>query len=116
MQSFIHLEDPAVQAAIISAVGSILTSAIAALCAAIIGRQISGRKRLQDKLLVAQDDIEFLLQVEKAHCVIHKERDQSSNKLIVRNAVRDKGFEYSGKFSPGKVAYNDGPGRRYSKA
>ncbi|AET95303.1 hypothetical protein BYI23_E001420 (plasmid) [Burkholderia sp. YI23] len=115
VQTFLHWQDSAVQAAIIGAVGSILTSSIAAICAAIIGKQISGRKKLQDKLLVAQDDIEFLLKVEQKHCEIHESRGGTSNKLNVRKAVKEMGHEWSGKFTPGRVAYNDGPGRRYSK-
>ncbi|WP_432263366.1 hypothetical protein [Cupriavidus sp. TMH.W2] len=115
MQTYLHWSDPAVQAAIISAVGSILTSTIAAICAAILGKQIAGRKRLREKLLIAQDDIEFLLLVEQAHCEIHQERGEASRKLNVRKGVKEQGFSWSGKFTPGRVAYNDGPGRRFSK-
>lgn len=115
MQTFLHWNDPSVQAALIGAIGSILTSAIAAICASIIGKQIAGRKRLHEKLLIAQDDIEFLLRVEETHCQLHKERSGTSLKQSVRKSVREQGHEWSGKFTPGRVAYNDGPGRRYSK-
>ena len=62
------MTDPAVQAAIISAVGGVLAATIAALAAAVIGQQITGRRKLQTALLDAVDDIEFLLAVEQEHC------------------------------------------------
>lgn len=104
MNIVIQLNDPAVQSAIIGAVGSIATGTIAAICAAVIGKQIAGRKRLSDNLMIAQNDIKFLLAVEQAHCEIHQERDGTSNKITVRNDVREDGYEWSGKFTPGRIA------------
>ena len=94
---------PSVQASIISALGGIVAAAIAAIAAAVIGKQISGRKKLQVALLDAVDDIEFLLAVEQEHCNLHKEVSEESFKQRVRQSVRDQGLEWSGRFTPGRV-------------
>ena len=96
----IAIADPAVQSSIISAIGGIVAAAIAAIAAAMIGKQIAGRKKLQTAL---HDDIEFLLAVESEHCVLHKELSEVSFKQRVRQAVRDQGLEWSGRFTPGRV-------------
>ncbi|WP_425952953.1 hypothetical protein [Ralstonia pseudosolanacearum] len=114
MQTFLHFNDPAVQASIIGAVGTLVASTIAAVCAAIIGKHIANRKRLQEKLRIAQSDIAFLLEVEQLHCEIHKKQGGSSHKNLVREDAKKRGLEWSGKFTPGRVSYNEGPGRRFS--
>ncbi len=95
--------DPAVQSAIIQAVGSVLAAAIAAIAAALIGHQIAGRKRLQTALKTAVSDIQFLLVVEAAHCELHKEVSEESFKQRIRQGARDGGHEWSGKFTPGRA-------------
>ena len=97
------MTDPAVQAAIISAVGGVLAATIAALAAAVIGQQIAGRRKLQTALLDAVDDIEFLLAVEQEHCNLHKELNEESFKQRIRQAVRENGLAWSGRFTPGRV-------------
>lgn len=99
----VAITDPSVQASIISALGGIVAAAIAAIAAAVIGKQISGRKKLQAALLDAVDDIEFLLAVEQEHCNLHKEVSEESFKQRVRQSVRDQGLEWSGRFTPGRV-------------
>lgn len=89
--------DPGVQAALIQSFGGILSATIAAIAAALIGKRFIDQKRLQDKNALMQRDIFFLLAVEEAHCVAH------GQKLTVRDAVREKGYEWSGKFTPGRV-------------
>lgn len=103
-----HWNDPAVQSSLIGAVGSFVTGTMAAICAAVIGKQIAGRRRLQDKLDVALTDIAFLLKVEELHCAHRQsETDGPSPKLAVRKEVREKfGIVFSGRFTPGRVAYN----------
>lgn len=103
-----HWNDPAVQSSLIGAVGSFVTGIMAAVCAAVIGKQIAGRRRLQDKLDVALSDIAFLLKVEELHCAHRQtENDGPSPKLAVRKEVREKfGIVFSGRFTPGRVAYN----------
>jgi hypothetical protein len=112
----IHWNDPAVQSSLINAVGSIVTGTIAALSAALIGRHFSRVKNLKEKLATAQDDIAFLLKVEEKHCATNHERDGASHKLRVRQAVREEtGMVFSGKSTPGRVAYNNGPGRKFAR-
>ncbi len=95
----IMLESPEVQAAVISAWGAILASLIAAIAAALIGRQVLGRKRLQEKLTLARHDIQFLLEVERQHCSKHRERENQSHKIRVRRTARENGYNWSGKFT-----------------
>lgn len=94
--------DAAVQAAAIQAAGTLLAAGVAALCAAIVGQQVAGRKRLQEKLEEAHSDIDFLLAVEAEHCNKHRENGSSSNKMRVRNRVRETGFIWSGRHTPGR--------------
>lgn len=101
----LNLQDPAVQAALVGAIGSIVTAAIAALCAGLIGQQISGRRRLAAKLHLAQRDIEFLLSVEQAHCELHQVAIGQSQKIRVRRRVKEQGLAWSGKFTPGRVLH-----------
>lgn len=95
--------DPAVQAAMIQALGAVIATSIAALSAAILGRQIAARRRLEEKLQMAQGDICFLLEVEKTHCRLHQEKGKESNKLRVRREVQERGYTWSGRFTPGRV-------------
>lgn len=94
--------DPAVQASAIGAVGTFLSTVIAGLCAAVIGKQISGRKRLQEKLVSAYGDIDFLLAVEAGHCEKHRDHGGESNKIRVRDLVREKGLTWSGLHTPSR--------------
>lgn len=100
----LQLTDPAVQASLIGAIGSILAAAIAALCAALIGHQITRRKELLNYLAIATNDIAFLMKVEEAHCRQNVENGENNAKLSVRKLVREQGYEWSGKFVPSRVA------------
>ena len=99
----IAINDPAFQSSVVSAVGAILSALIAALCATIIGRQIADRRKLQAALQCAVGDIHFLLAVESAHCDRHKEFTEESFKQRIRQVARDQGFEWSGRYTPGRV-------------
>lgn len=99
----IVITDPAVQSAIIQAIGGVLSAAIATIAAALIGNQIAGRKRLQAALQAAVSDIQFLLAVETAHCDLHKEVSDESFKQRIRQVARKQGHEWSGKFTPGRA-------------
>jgi hypothetical protein len=103
MEIVIQINDPAVQSALISAAGSVVTGVIASICAAVIGKEFADRQRLQDKLRVAEKDIFFLLMVEQAHCEMHHKRDGVSKKISVRRAVRSNGHHWSGKFIPSRL-------------
>lgn len=91
--------DPAVQAAIISAIGGILAAIIASIAATIVGKRFVDQKRLQDKIRDMQGDLFFLLAVEEEHCRQH------GQKILVREAVRANGHAWTGKFTPGRVQY-----------
>lgn len=95
--------DASVQASIISALGGVVAATIAAIAAGVIGKQISGRKKLLAALNDAVGDIEFLLAVEQEHCNLHKEVSDESFKQRVRQSVRDQGLEWSARFTPGRV-------------
>lgn len=99
----IAVSDPAVQSAIIQSAGGILSAAIAAIAAALIGHQIAGRKRLKSLLQTAVSDVQFLLAVETAHCELHKEVSEESFKQRIREVAREQGNEWSGKFTPGRA-------------
>lgn len=95
--------DPVVQSAGITAVGTILATLIAAVCASVIGKRISDREKLQENLDVAISDIAFLLDVENEHCKIHKEKTSQSSKIRIRQIAIDHGLIWSGKFTPGRA-------------
>lgn len=98
-------QDPAVQSALISSLGSVLAAAIAGICAAVIGKQFSDRAKMKEKLVTAIDDIAFLLAVEEAHCDLHTNNGDKSRKLAIRTVARGKGLSWSGKYTPGRVEY-----------
>lgn len=104
MSFSINLNDPAVQSATITALGTIVAAAIAAICAAVIGNQIAGRRRLEEDLGSAIGDIRFLLEVEKLHCQMQVEHGGTSMKHTVRKRVKDAGAGWTGKFTPGRSA------------
>jgi hypothetical protein len=93
---------PEVQTAIISAFGSILSTAIGAATASLIGRRFLNQEKLKRDLQDAISDIEFLLLVEKEHCAESKERNGRSNFQTVRNRIRAY-HSWSGKFTPGRA-------------
>lgn len=95
--------DPQVQAAIIEAIGTIIGSLVASICAGLIGRQYLDRKKLQEDLNTAMGDIEFLLAVENEHCSIHRLGVGESNKIRVRNEVVSQGMFWSGRFTHSRI-------------
>lgn len=105
--------DPAVQSAVIQSSGSIVATLIAAVAASVIGKRFVSRKRLQEKLLMAQGDIEFLLAVEEGHCAMHLKVSGESHKNRVRQRAKDRGLVWSGKFTPGRA--NDSPTMQEAK-
>lgn len=96
--------DPQVQAAIIGMIGSVSGTVIAAVVATMIGRRFYDQKKLQHELSVAQQDIAFLLAVEEVHGELHQEDGGSTKKRVARSRARDRGYSWSGLFTPGRVA------------
>lgn len=97
----IQWTDPAVITAVIQAVTGIVTTILGAL----IGKHYANKKRLQEKLALAQADIAFLLAVEAAHCDLHKSTIDESYKLRIRRQVEEAGYQWSGEFTPGRLKY-----------
>jgi len=97
------LDDPQVIAAIVIGICTISASIIAALAAAVIGRRFQNQKQLKADLRQALSDIEFLLAVEKQHGELHLEESGQSNIRNVRAKVKNQGFEWSQKFTPGRA-------------
>ena len=95
-------KDPAVQAAIIQAIGGILAALIAAICAVVVGKRFADRRYLQERLVLAQADIAYLLAVESLHCKYHTDKGEPSCKLKIRETVRSQGLSWSGKFTPSR--------------
>lgn len=91
------------QAAFIEGGFNLLATVVAAISAAIIGHQINSRRKLEEDLAAATADIAFLLAVEKEHCNLHLESLNESRKITVRNLARERGFTWSGRFTPGRV-------------
>ncbi|WP_121968498.1 hypothetical protein [Leptolyngbya sp. BC1307] len=100
------LTNTEIQAALISGIFTVLSALIAAVAAAIIGNTIADRRKLQEKLKIAIQDIAFLLEVEELHCEHNKRSNRPSRKNTVRNEVRDAGLDFSGQFTPGRVRAN----------
>lgn len=90
---------PEIMAALITALGGIVAATIAAVAAAVIGNQVLGRKRLEARLNLALHDIQFLLEVERQHCSLHRDREEQSYKILMRRHARNNGYRWSGKFT-----------------
>ncbi len=89
--------DPAVQAAIISSVGSVLAAVIAACAAAVIGQRFANQKKLRSRIEVLQGDLLFLWAVQQEYA------RRYGDKIGVRDVVRAQGYLWSGRFSPAKL-------------
>ncbi len=92
----IATSDPAVQAAIIEAVGSVAAALIAGCAAAIIGQRFVNQEKLKTKIKGLQDDLLFLWAVQQEYS------RRFGEKINVRDAVRSQGYVWSGRFSPAK--------------
>lgn len=92
----ILINDPAVQAALISGLSSVLAALFAAIGAVLVGQRFLNQKRMQEKIERLKADLAFLLAVEEQHCKEH------GKKLIVRDSVRAEGLSWSGRYTPGR--------------
>lgn len=97
------IESPEVISAIITATGAVVATIIASIAAAIIGKKVVDRERLQSDLNRAIQDVHFLLEVEKRHCEMHAEQGGNSSFRAVRAHVKNNRNEsWSGRFTPGR--------------
>jgi hypothetical protein len=98
--------DPQVQAAFISASGSVIAAVIAALVAGLLGKRFLNQQKLQQDLSRAVQDIDFLLQVEARHCELNVAEGRPSNLRTVRKHVKNiNGRSWSGRFTPGRARF-----------
>ena len=101
------MPDPTVSAAWIQGGCAVVASGFAASDASLIGKRFSDRKKIEDRLKVARQDILFMLEVEKKHCNIHSDSTNTSLKNTVRDEVRESGFTWSGKLVPSSRWHED---------
>ncbi|MGB7087743.1 MAG: hypothetical protein WBD47_19450 [Phormidesmis sp.] len=103
----LDLSNTEIQAALISGMFTVLSALIAAIAAAVIGQTIANRRKLQENLKMAIDDITFLLNVEALHCENNRKMFGQPRKNIIRDEVRDSSdLNFSGRFTPGRVRAN----------
>lgn len=94
--------DPEIAASMVNASATVVSTLLAAITAALIGKKIAGRNELLEELELAMQDINFLLAVEQTHCELHKANSSESNLRRVRQHVRARGLTWSGQFTPGR--------------
>ena len=74
-----------------------------AIVTGLMARSRLNSKRLKEKLQRAEQDILFLLAVEKAHCDRNQKQLHASFKNRVRSEVFAQGLTWSSSFTPGRV-------------
>lgn len=95
--------------AAIGALGSILSALAAAVAAALIGRQFIKQEALKKKLAAAQQDVAFLLEVERRYGERLKVYEDSTRKNTVRREVREETYlDWSGSNTFGRIQYQTG--------
>jgi hypothetical protein len=67
---------------------------------------VSRHKRMQEKLLLAYEDIQFFQSVEQVHVEMNIGRGESDNKRRVRGIVREEMLIDSSGITPSKVRRN----------
>ena len=97
------MNDPQIISAIIQSLGGIVSALVAASAASINGKKFLKQEKLKKDIQIATKDIEFLLEIEKMHCDAHNANHGTSNKNSFRDQVRENGFAWSGRFTPGRV-------------
>ena len=93
------MENTTMDSAIISGIFGLATTIIGA----VIHQEYMSRKRLKEKLRRAEQDVLFLLEVERLHCAQNLKLRQASFKTRVRNEAFGHGFTWSGSFTPSRV-------------
>jgi hypothetical protein len=88
----------------------VLTSAFglaSALVTLICRYHLSARRRAEEKLRMATRDIAFLLAVERNYGEFLTQHGFPAGKTHMRELAREEGQVWSGKFTPGRVAYRE---------
>jgi hypothetical protein len=99
----IELHDPGVQTALITGVFGFASG----LCTLVCRYHLSARRRAEEKTRVATQDIAFLLAVERIYGEYLTQHGFPAGKTHMRALAREEGHVWSGKFTPGRVAYRD---------
>lgn len=93
-----------VTVAIINTAGPVFAALLGGFAAWLARRMNSRRKEIIADLQVAVDDIQFLLEVERIYGEELKFHADSSMRNSIRERVRtEKGFKWSGRYTPGRV-------------
>jgi len=99
----IELHDPGVQTALVTGALSLASGLVTLVCR----YHLSARRRAEEKLRVATRDIAFLLAVERNYGEFLSKHQLPASKTHMRELAREEGLVWSGKFTPGRVAYRD---------
>jgi hypothetical protein len=90
--------------ALITASGAVASALIIGVVGLIAAKRVISRKKLKVDLTNALKDIQFLLELEKAHNEINITVHGKCNKNLMREAVRkDKSIDLSGKHTASSV-------------
>lgn len=95
--------DSAVTAAIISSIGTVVASIIAASVAGWFGRRWLNQEKLLAKLSTAQEDIKFLLEVERLLLEQTRCHHDVSGKINIREQARKNDFKWSGENTNSRI-------------
>ena len=98
--------DPVVQAAWIQTCGTVFASLVGAAVAGWYGKRWLKQEQLRAQLKTAQQDIAFLLEVEKIYVDRTRDIDHVPGKRSVRTEVEQTGLTWSGQHTPGRVRSN----------
>jgi hypothetical protein len=98
--------DAMIEAAYVQAAGTVLASAIAASVGGWFARRWLDQQNLRAKLLEAQADIQFMLEVERQYVEQGKSIGAIPGKNSIRHAVSSNGFTWSGQNTPGRMRSN----------
>lgn len=95
--------EPEVLAAMVLGMFTVFATLIAAISAALIGKRFQNQSQIKSDLRQAISDIEFLLEVERKHCEIHRSVSGDSKAKTVRKEIKASGLAWSGRFTPGRA-------------
>ena len=95
--------DAQIVASGLEALGMIVAAVTTSVTLYFVGNKFVKQETLKNDLDLAMEDIEFLLTVERIHCVQCQESTGKSNKNTIRNKALSEGKKWSGRFTPGRV-------------
>ena len=96
--------DPQITSAIITGSAPFAAALNGSIITLSIGRKLARRQQLEQDLTQAVRDINFLQDVEEAHCERNRQNGGESLKVRTHAGFRDKfGVDFSGCFTPGNL-------------